>query len=121
MFIVPIYDGREPFSLAKYWSKKYVGDVEPGSTVCVLFSIKEGNAPREAHSFDISKSMKAVYLNTLAIIVLAEPSDDFLPNLTPDPEHVHGVDRLPRLYEAESECGNTDESVGKGKAVEEII
>lgn len=39
----------------------------------------------------------AVYLNVLGVVVLAEPSDAFCLDESPDPEEIHGVDRLVRL------------------------
>ena len=102
-FLVPVYDGRESLSLANYWVKKYEGTVEPGTTVCLLFSIKRGTLPPDAQSFKISDSMVAVYLNILGVIVLAEPSDDFCLDGSPEPMEVHGIDALPKLTENEKE------------------
>ena len=103
MFVVPVYDGRSSFSLAKYWAKPYHDDVAPGTTVTILFSIKRGNIPEDAKGYTISGTLAGVYLNVLAVVVIAENSDPFIPDTSPDPVAVHGVDRLPRL----EEFGNT--------------
>ena len=111
-FAVPVYDGRENFSLAKYWSRKYEGDVKPGTTVCILFSMKWGNLSTEAAPVAIT-GMIGIYLNVLAVIVLEEPSDAFYPDVgSPDPDEVHGVDCLRRLIEVEvvhDEADSTEE------------
>lgn len=99
IFPVPVYDGREKLSLAKYWAKPYNGAVRPGSTVSILFSIKHGSLPEDARWFKLSKSMAGVYLNVLGVIVLAEPSDTFCLDTCPDPASVHGVDILRRMEE----------------------
>lgn len=106
-----MYDGRKKFSLAKYWETKYGKEVNPGTTVTILFSIKRGNIPEDAKLFDISDKLTGVYLNVLAVIVIAEPSDSFSMDTTPDPATVHGVDKLPRLEDftkAGSKDGNGD-------------
>jgi hypothetical protein len=53
--------------------------------------------PQEAHAFKCYKKMRSIYLNILAIIVLAEPCDEFSFDTAPDPVGVQGVDKLCRL------------------------
>lgn len=106
-FTVPVYDGRENFSLAKYWARKYQGDVKAGTTVCILFSAKQGKLSRETAPIAIS-GMIGIYLNVLGVVVLEEPSDAFCPDGSPDPGEVHGIDYLRRLSEVEVEPDEGD-------------
>lgn len=95
---VPIYDGREEFTLSQYWKKEYVGDVKPGSTVVVLFSVKQGPLPTRVK---ISQWMKGVYLFVLGVIVIAEPAEPFCLDTSPVPTDVQGVSYLRRLLTRE--------------------
>ena len=95
--LVPVYDGRKNLNPAKYWDKLYDRDLEIGTTVTLLFSIKKGTLPENARQFRRSKDMVGVYVNILAIVVLADPTDTFCQDTPPDLETVHGVDCLPRL------------------------
>jgi hypothetical protein len=115
--LVPVFDGREKLSLAKYWSKKYVGDVKQGSTVTILFSTRVSSLPQEAQAYKYYKKMKSVYLNVLAVIVLAEPSDDFYLDTAPDPVGVHGVDKLCRL----SDLGGFKEVVEEEEVDDNVV
>lgn len=99
-FTVPVYDGRENFSFAKYWARKYKDDIKPGTTVCILFSMKRGKLSADAAPLAIT-GMIGIYLNVLGVVVLEEPSDAFCPEGSPDPGEVHGVDYLRRLSEFE--------------------
>lgn len=110
---VPIYDGRERFGLGKYWAQEYNSSVSPGATVMVLFSVKNAKVRKEAEVVGV-KNMSTVYLNVLGVIVLAEPSDEFSLDPSPNPQEVHGVDKLRRVADldeqgeqsgAESDCG----------------
>lgn len=106
---VPVYDGRSKFSLAKYWEKEYTDDVAPGSTVFVLFSVRKGK-PHPNADYVKAKNMAVVYLNVLGIVVIADPSDAFCLDQTPDPKEVHGVDVLPRLKDyVEAEAGGEED------------
>lgn len=105
-----MYDGRQEFSLSNYWKREYDGDVQAGSTVVVLFSIRDGPLPVR---LNFSGWMKAVYLSVLAVIVIAEPSDPFCTNTTPVPTDVRGVFYLRRLSEAD-ELPDDDEAAEHG-------
>lgn len=91
-----MFDGRENFSVNRYWAQPYDNPVAVGSNVMVLFSMKVAQPKNKAESFGL-KNMKKIFLNVLGVVVLAGPSDDFCPEVGADPDEVHGVDRLPRL------------------------
>ena len=101
--LVPVYDGRKDLVLAKYWNKLYDRDLEVGTTVSLLFSIKKGTLPANARNFRRSEEMVGVYVNILVVIVLEDPTDAFCIDTSPVPETVHGVDDLPQLPEGEVE------------------
>ena len=106
--LVPVYDGRKNLNPVKYWDKLYDHDLEIGTTVTLLFSIKKGTLPENAQQFRRSKDMVGVYVKILAIVVLADPTDAFCEDTSPDPETVHGVDCLPRLP-GEEVAGESEE------------
>jgi hypothetical protein len=99
---VPVIDGREKFSLAKYRANKYDGVVKPGTTVSVLFSLKIGSAPEDAKEFRVSPLMTGVYLNVLGVIVISEPAGTICSTTSREPEEVVGVDVLRRMGPADS-------------------
>jgi len=75
---VPVYDGRNNFSLARYWANKYEGNVKRGTTVTIIFSVKQGKLSADAAPIAIA-GMIGIYLNVLGVVVLEEPSDAFIP------------------------------------------
>jgi len=99
-FTVPVYDGRNNFSLNRYWARAYTDKVQVGATVMVLFTMKMAEPNEEMASFRL-RNLKSVFLNALGVVVLAEPSDAFYLKEGPDPVAVHGVDRLPRLKDVD--------------------
>ena len=110
--LVPVYDGRKDYSPSKYWARLYDQAFEIGTMVTLLFSIKKGTLPENARHFRHSQEMVGVYVNILAIVVLANPMDAFCLDTSPDPEMVHGVESLPRLATAEVEGDVDEEDVG---------
>jgi hypothetical protein len=106
IFSVPIFDGREKFQLGSYWEKPYVGEISKGSTVMLLFSVKKGNvatATREA--IGMPDNIKfTIYLNILAVIVLAGPAEHFSNRVSQEDPEAFGVNSIAdELPEAESE------------------
>ena len=65
MVLVPVYDGRESFSLTNYWAQKHTGTVEVGTTVCLLFSMKTGKLTEDARSVQVN-DMIGVRATTLS-------------------------------------------------------
>ena len=110
--LVPIYDGHKEYSLSKYWAKLYDHALDIGTTVTLLFSIKKGTLPKNTRYFRRSQEMVGVYVNILTIVVLADPTDAFCLDTSPDPKTVHGVESLPRLATAEIEGEGDEEDVG---------
>lgn len=98
MVAVPIYDGRDEFSLSNYWVKKYRGDVQPGSSVVVLFSIRQGRRPKNLRRLG---SLQAVYLYVLGVIVVAEAGDPYYVKTPPNLDEALGVNEMPRLLNVE--------------------
>ena len=76
---VPVFDGRDKFQLGSYWNKPYEGNVEQGSAVMLIFSIKKGNLPKAAQDRkDLPEGTDfSIYLNILVIILLADPGERF--------------------------------------------
>ena len=68
-----------------------------------LFSIKRGPLPNAAQWFKLSPSLCAVYLNVLAVVVLAEPTEPFYNDTSPDVEFPYGVEVHPFLPEVQLE------------------
>ena len=109
-FTVPIFDGRSGLNLSEYWNDQYVGDVWPGAAVMTLFSIRKGALPEDARNFEMSRTMTAICLHVLGVIVLAEPSDPFDFDQSPDLGGVRGVHALPRLVDEQLELREESES-----------
>lgn len=105
-FTVSVYDGREHLALSRYWAQRYNGPVTPGATVMVLFSMKNTKVRKDVEVPGV-KNMSTVYLNVLGVIVLAEPSDNFSLDPSPDPQDVHGVDHLRRVAELDEQVGES--------------
>ena len=72
----------------------------------VLFSMKNTKVRKDAEVPGV-KNMSTVYLNVLGVIVLAEPSDNFSLDPSPDPQDVHGVDHLRRVAELDEQVGES--------------
>ena len=106
--LVLVYDGWKNLNPVKYWDKLYDRELEVGTTVTLLFSIKKGTLPENAQQFRRSKEMVGVYVNILAVVILADPTDTFCQDTSLDPETVHGVDSLPRLP-GEEVAGESEE------------
>lgn len=114
--VVPVYDGRGKFSLAKYWTEAYKGTVRAGSTVMVLFSMKQNKMRKDLEVVGIHDVI-TVYLNIVGVVVLAEPVDVFCTGESPDPLTVRGVDQLRMASDlnAGQDDDSSDEDAGQGE------
>ncbi|KAF9777705.1 hypothetical protein BJ322DRAFT_1084037 [Thelephora terrestris] len=76
---VPVYDGRDQLRLGNYWERPYLEDIKKDAAVMMLFSVKKGALPKAVQDWeDLPRGLTtAVYLNILAIVLLADPVDPF--------------------------------------------
>lgn len=100
--------------LSKYWAKKYDEVIEPNTVVTVLFSMRTGKLPKDVEPIKIN-GMIGVYLNILGVVVVADPSNAFSLDQTPDPGEIHGVDRLRRLSDEGEHGTGSDEDTDVGE------
>ena len=118
---VPVYDGRNGFQLGNYWAQPYPGAVVKGSTVMLLFSVRKGNLAKgmaEAGNLPVNVEF-AIYLNLLAVVVLAEPEDPFSEEPSLEGPAAFGVDSVVEFpdpeegepVEEEGEDDNEDEEL----------
>lgn len=114
MLSVPVYDGCSGFHLSKYWKKLYTGEVPKGSTMMLLFSVKKGKlgeAVQKAPNLPVGVKF-AIYLNILAVIVLAEPVEEFSDRPSREPPQAFGVDNIVKLHVSkESDMDDVVENV----------
>jgi hypothetical protein len=82
----------------------------------LLFSVKKGNiSPAAGGAIGMLDDIKfAIYLNILAVIVLAEPAERFSDKESQEGPEAFGVDSIPQLPDAEE-----SESEGDGDKTEE--
>jgi hypothetical protein len=110
-----VYDRRERFAPSKYWEREYNEIVRPGTAVALLFSVRRG---KQLGGINGCEGVTGVVLNVLGVVVLAEPSDPFYLDQTPDPMEIHGVDRLPRLSDGDD--GGQDGESGEEEVEEGV-
>lgn len=112
--VVPVYDGREKLKWNTFKDKAYEKTIREGSTVMVLFSVKRGGlGDKEKNMGDLPNDVTfALYLNILAIIVLAEPTEHFGDEPSPEPAKAFGVDVINEFFgevvDEQSEGGEDD-------------
>lgn len=114
-----MFDGHNSFKLSRYWDSPYTREVEKGSTVMLLFSIRKGKLTKDIQSAPnlLSNINFAMYFNILGVIVLTDPGEQFSIELPVQAPQSFGVDQVldyEPLPESEGE-----EEIGEGETIGE--
>ena len=88
--------------------------IKPNTVLTVLFSMRTGKLPKDIELIKIN-GMIGVYLNILGVVVVADPSNAFSLDQTPDPGEIHRVDRLRRLSDEGEHGTGSDEDTDMGE------
>lgn len=88
--------------------------IKPNTVVTVLFYMRTGKLPKDIEPIKIN-GMIGVYLNILGVVVVADPSNTFSLDQTPDPGEIHGVDHLCRLSDEGEHGTGSDEDTDMGE------
>lgn len=119
---VPVYDGRGGFQIGHYWEHPYDGEVTPGSTVLLLFTIRKGNLAKGMEAAKKPEGVKfGIYLLASAVVVLADPVEAFTDETSLEPPAAFGVDEILQFPEADPNDVDNSDSSDSGAELEEAV